>query len=411
MRRPQRLFCKIIWSLIVDDFKRVPKTKTLGPTPVRPVAQPPRPIAEPPAAPRPIEQMALPSDLQIDSPKPRKSRKKRGWLIALLSFFLLAVMAVAGGWWWYNSQLEAVNADDTTKKMIVIESGSTPNAIATQLEDEGLIRSATVFFWYTRIEGVQNALQAGSYRLSPSESTAQIVEHLTNGSVDTFTITFIPGTTVRQQKQVLVNAGYEQQEVDAAFAKTYDSPLFAGKPATADLEGYVYPETYTFGADTSVEAILEYTFAEFYKVIEQNNLVEAYKAKNLTLFQGIVMASIIQKEAVGGDERQIAQVFLSRYAIGMKLGSDPTYQYITDKLGVPRDLNYDSPYNTRRYEGIPPGPIANPNVTMLKAVATPATGDYLYFFSGDDDVTYYSNTLEEHERKVAQLCKVKCSFL
>ncbi|MGH7218660.1 MAG: endolytic transglycosylase MltG, partial [Candidatus Microsaccharimonas sp.] len=264
---------------------------------------------------------------------------------------------------------------------------------------------------YTRIQGVQNNLQAGSYRLSPSETMPEVVDHLSNGNVDTFQLTFLPGTTLEKQKEVIMNAGYSEQEVEAAFAKSYSSPLFEGKPASADLEGYIFPETYNFGTDSSVEAILEHVFDEFYSVVQENDLVAAYKAQGLSLFEGIVMASIIQKEAVGGDERQIAQVFLTRHSIGMALGSDPTYQYITDKLGVPRDINYDSPYNTRRYPGIPPGPIANAGVTVLKAVGNPAEGDYLYFLSGDDDVTYFSRTFEEHEANIRDHCQIKCQAL
>ena len=95
----------------------------------------------------------------------------------------------------------------------------------------------------------------------------------------------------------------------------------------------------------------------------------------------------------------------------MPLGSDVTYQYIADKTGVARDPNLDSPYNTRRYAGLPPGPIATPGLGSLRAVATPAVGDYLYFLSGDDNVTYYSHTLAEHEANISAHCKIKCSTL
>ena len=95
----------------------------------------------------------------------------------------------------------------------------------------------------------------------------------------------------------------------------------------------------------------------------------------------------------------------------MPLGSDVTYQYIADKTGVTRDPNLDSPYNTRRYAGLPPGPIATPGLSALQAVAEPEDSDYLYFLSGDDHVTYYGRTLKEHEANIANHCKVKCQII
>ena len=152
------------------------------------------------------------------------------------------------------------------------------------------------------------------------------------------------------------------------------------------------------------------TFAEYYKVVQQEKLVQGFARHNLNLYQGITLASIIQREASSPqDQKQVAQVFYSRLAIDMTLGSDVTYQYIADKTGVQRSPDLDSPYNTRRFPGLPPGPIATPGLTALQAVASPATGDYLYFLSGDDNVTYFAVTNAEHESNIVDHCKVKCS--
>jgi UPF0755 protein len=132
----------------------------------------------------------------------------------------------------------------------------------------------------------------------------------------------------------------------------------------------------------------------------------------LTLFQAITLASIIQREdGDASSQSQLAQVFYSRMKAGMTLGSDVTYQYIADKTGVARDPNLDSPYNTRRYAGLPPGPISVPSLSALKAVASPASGNYLYFLSGDDDKIYFARTNAEHEANIAAHCKIKCSAL
>ncbi len=390
----------------MDDFRRTPVDRRAHPvTPPHstPVEVPP---SQEPLSPQPSEPQ---SPTGIELKKPRKRRL----LWVLLAVFLLIIATLGGVWAWYQFQLTPVDSTNTDKKLVVIAENTLPNQIADELKENGVIRNQTAFLAYARIAGVQNKLQAGTYRLSPSESTPQIVEHLVNGKVDVFSITFLPGATLEDNREVLLGAGYSEGEVDAALEKEYDSPLFAGKPATADLEGYIYGETYSFGTNTSVEAILEYTFDYFYGIVEDNGLIAKYEAQGLSLYEGITLASIVQREASpGGDDMpQIASVFYNRLEQGMPLGSDVTYQYIADKTGVPRDTNLDSPYNTRRYAGLPPGPIAVPGLKALLAVATPATTDYIYFLSGDDDVTYFARTLEQHEANIRNHCQEKCQII
>lgn len=350
------------------------------------------------------------SGLSLKNNRPKKTRKRLVLWVSGGILVLLVVVAL-GGLLWYQQQLSPVNKDDTSKKLVVIKPGTTPDGIASDLAEQKVIRSERAFLLYTKLTKTQNVLQAGSYRLSPSESTPQIVEHLTKGNVDTFELTFLPGATLAQNKKVFLKAGYSEAEVDIAFKKTYDSPLFEGKPSSADLEGYIFGNTYRFGAGTSVEEVLKHIFALYNEEIENNNIAAKLKAKGLTLYEGITLASIIQRESAGGDEAQIAQVFYTRLAIDMPLGSDVTYQYIADKTGVARDPNLDSPYNTRRYKGLPPGPIAVPGVAALKAAANPAPGDYVYFLSGDDDVTYFARTLQEHEANIQKHCQEKCKII
>jgi UPF0755 protein len=223
-------------------------------------------------------------------------------------------------------------------------------------------------------------------------------------------VTFLPGATVKEDKEALVKSGYSSAEVDRAFGKVYNHPLFASKPLTADLEGYIYGETYKFNGDATVEQILTRTFDEYYQVVKENNLVNAFKKQGLTLYQGITLASIIQREVPSAtDQKQVAQIFLKRYKDGMTLGSDITAYYGADKEGLSRSVATDTPYNTRIHKGLPPGPIASPGLTALQAVAHPSSGDYLYFLSGDDDITYYAKTEEEHQANITNHCQVKCA--
>lgn len=436
MLRLRQLFFKITWSCTVDDFRRKPVNRTSGPVTPRSLQppQPPQSIQQTPDVQLPVatpsvqsespQHQPLNTETGLSSSPAKKPRKKRIiWVLASLLAILL--LALGGAFFWYTSQLAPVDSMNTDKKLVTIESGSTPTGIANQLEEEGLIRNTTVFMWYTRFEGVQNNLQAGSYRLSPSESMQQIVAHLVSGKVDMMNVTLYPGGTLVDTSSTpdekkydvttaLKRVGYTESQVAAALAadySDYNDTLFQGRPAGADLEGYVFGETYRVSASATAEDVLRTSFDYFWEIIEENNLVTKFEAQGLTLYEGITLASIVQRESGGDDKETIAQVFYKRLRDGGMLGSDVTYQYIADKEGNPRDTNYDSPYNTRRYTGLPPGPIAAPGLAALLAIGSPASTDYNYFLSGDDDITYFARTFEEHEANIRDHCQMKCQIL
>lgn len=326
--------------------------------------------------------------------------------VSLLILLLLAGLA------FYLQNLRPVDPQDTSIQTVEIVTGMTPDEIGHKLYQANLIRHETAFMVYTRISGVRNKLQAGTYTFTRQQSTQEIVSMLTKGpNIDEFEVTFLPGATLADSRRRLIEVGFSEAEVDKAFSAQYGHPLLEGKPADADLEGYIFGETHRFMRGTSVKEVLTRFFDDYYQVIKDNNLIAGFKQQGLTLFEGITLASIVQRESGGGDESQIAQVFLLRLQKGIQLGSDVTYQYIADKLGVARDVNLDNPYNTRRYPGLPPGPIASPGVTALKAVAAPAEGDYLYFLSGDDDKTYFARTEAEHEANIRNHCQKKCQII
>lgn len=385
MPMPPPLSSKIIWRATMDKK--------------------PNPIS----APQPIEDQK--PKMTVVPKSNKMSRRKKVILFSGLGLLTLIIGLVAGGWFWYQYQLSPVGNNPQEYIKVTIDEGTQPDQIGEILEEKKLIRNQAAFSLYARLSGKQNLLQAGTYRLSPADSTPEIVDHLKNGNTDSFSIMFLPGATLEEHREVLISAGYSEEEVDTALAKTYESPLFKDKPAGTSLEGYIYGDTYNFGSGASVGDILTYVFEIFNGVIEEEDLEAQFATNGLNLYEGITLASIIQREAVGGDEPQIAQVFYSRLAIGMVLGSDVTYQYIADKTGVPRDPSLDSPYNTRRYGGLPPGPIASPGLAALKAVGQPADGDYLFFLSGDDNITYFGRTNAEHEANIVNHCQKKCLIL
>ena len=350
--------------------------------------------------------------------EPKKSFRKKLFIIAG-SIVAVLILLLVGIFIWYNVQLLAKGNDANKHILVTIPSGTSPTKIGELLQSQSVIRSSLAFDIYTRLTNKRNVLQAGTYRLSPSESTPTIIDHLVKGDIDGFTLTFYPGATLAQHKKVLLAAGYTESEINTAFAATYDSPLFEGKPASADLEGYIFGQTYKFNKGATVSDILKRTFSEFYDALTADtNIIAGIKNQGLTLYQGITLASIVQKEMASPsgleptvDQRQVAQVFYTRLAKGISLGSDVTFQYAATKQGVPATPTLDSPYNTRLHIGLPPGPISSPGITDLKAVSAPATTDYLFFLSGDDGITYFAHTAAEHEANIKNHCVVKCSTL
>ncbi len=385
-----------------------------------------RPQAPPPAPKAPEEVTApvvLPTLAIEEVPKSQPlvtSHPKRRLLYGILGIIAFIALVAASVVAWYFLSLRPVNIQDTNRQRITIASGSSLSSVSELLEQKHLIRSRAAFIIYSRSINAGERLQAGEYSLSPSESTKEIINHFLLGKVDQFSITFLPGATLRHLQgdtskdrtdieSTLIDAGYSKTEVEAALDKTYDSPLFDGKPAGTDLEGYIYGETYNFASNTSVEQILTKTFDQYYQVIQDNNLIAGFQAQGLSLYQGITLASIIQREASHpADQKQVAQIFLLRIKLGMSLGSDVTYQYAAKKAGVTPTPDYDSPYNTRKYTGLPPGPIAMPGLSALEAVASPAPGDYLFFLSGDDGMMYYATTNAEHEANIRNHCQQSC---
>ena len=345
------------------------------------------------------------------SPVPKK-KKLPTWLLILGGFAGVLVISVVVMTVMYFQSLRPVSENDSTSRSLEVISGLTPDQIGKKLKDEGFIRSELSFAVYTRLGGVQNKLQAGTYQLSASQSLQEVVNILVKGpELQEFEVTFLPGATLDQNRKVLSGVGFTDKEIEEALKEGMSHPLLKDAPKGADLEGFLFGETHRFLKGATAKDVIERFLDDFYEIVEKNGLVAGYQRQGLSLFEGITLASIIQRESGGGDEAQIAQVFLLRHKKGMQLGSDVTYQYIADKLGIQRDVNLDNKYNTRRYTGLPPGPIATPGVKALQAVASPAKGDYLYFLSGDDNVTYFAHTEEGHQENIRKHCQKKCQII
>ncbi len=231
---------------------------------------------------------------------------------------------------------------------------------------------------------------------------------------EVFTFTILPGETVFDVKKKLSAVGYSEEQIETGFSANYD---FSFLPENGGLEGYLFGETYEFYKSATVEEILGRYLEKMGEVIAENNLETRYAEHGLSLQEGITLASIVQKEAPGPEMATVAQVFYSRLKYGWKLGSDVTVSYALDVLDPEREiytnnaaaLSVDSCYNTRRYAGLPCGPIANPGLTALLAVAEPSKTSYLYFLTGDDGLMYYSSTDAGHNQNIRDHCQVLCN--
>jgi UPF0755 protein len=198
--------------------------------------------------------------------------------------------------------------------------------------------------------------------------------------------------------------------VDAALdpALYINHPALTDKPKGANLEGYLYPESFQKTADTTPKHIIKLSLNEMQLRLTPD-IRQAISKQGLTLHQAITIASIIEQEVSNPiDRAQAAQVFLKRYRSDMPLGSDPTAFYGARLDKKSPSVSYDSPYNTRIHKGLPPGPIGNVTDQSLKALAFPAGTDWLYFVSGDDGRTHFSKTLEEHQALTKKYCTKLC---
>ena len=241
----------------------------------------------------------------------------------------------------------------------------------------------------------------------------------------TFDFTIRPGETIYDIKKHLLEVdrsddgvkNYTATEIDVAFEADYDFAFLKDRPEGATLEGYLYPETYNFYANATVEDILTKYLTKMGEVIEENELESKYAQRGLTLHEGIILASVVQKESPASEMATVAQVFLSRLAYGIPLGSDVTVSYALDTIDPDREtyvdnqaaLAVDSCYNTRLYGGLPCGAISNPGLTALLAVAEPSDTAYLYFLTGDDGLMYYSYTEFEHNQNIYSHCQELCN--
>lgn len=321
---------------------------------------------------------------------------------------IFIVIAVATVFVWWCSSSEPVNAADKSVRQFVIDKGATTEEVANALQKAGFIRNTLAFRIYKRLHG--GDIQAGTHMLSPSYGMTKIVDKLATADSDEVDIQIPPGLTLNELKEVFKGYDYTDAEIEKALSAHYDSPILADKPDNAGLEGYLYPDTYRVLAGDGLDKVIKKALNQLALVSSRNNLKVKFAGRGLSFYQGITLASIVTKEVKNqADQKLVASVFYNRLEAGMNLGSDVTFQYAY-KMGMCNTNSPDctSTYNTRNNPGLPPGPIANPSLSAMLAVAEPPASGYYYFVAGEDGKTYFSETADQHNQAVADHCGKLC---
>src|SRR5215207_5235508 len=310
---------------------------------------------------------------------------------------------------WYDGLLTQPLDLKGAEQPFTIEVGESVDSVANHLESVGLLRDADSFRTYLIYSGLDTTIQAGEYQLSTAMSAMDVAHKLQDATPEEVTFVVLPGWRVEEIAESLSTSG---------LPITYDEFLSAAKtpPTGFDflsgasmVEGFLYPDSYIFSRTiSSAEEMIAEMLRNFSAHLTPD-MTNGFEQQGLTVYQAVTLASMVEREAVHEEEQAlIASVYLNRFKIGMKLDADPTVQYAigynilqrtwwTNPLSL-LDLEINSVYNTYKYEGLPPSPIANPSPGALRAVAFPAETPYLFFRAKCDGSGFheFSETFDEH---------------
>jgi UPF0755 protein len=308
-------------------------------------------------------------------------------------------------------------SNNTDLVRFTVKSGETFNEVTQNLHDTKLVRNTVVFTLRAKMLDAETRLKPGDFFLRRNMTIDEILETITNARLVERRVTIPEGLRLEQIAQVLNEKGWDGAKFSELVRKG-NFPQFSflkDKPQGASVEGFLFPETYTFTAGMSEEDIIATMLRQFG---EQYNTKLRDKAnQGIGIYKIVTMASLIEKETAKADERAVvASVFYNRLWGDMPFQTDPTVSWVRDtesykkdptfskwwKAPTKEDLNLDSPYNTYKYKGLTPGPICNPGLASLIAATEPVTTEYLFFVAtGDKEGSHaFAKTLEEHNENI-----------
>jgi UPF0755 protein len=325
--------------------------------------------------------------------------------IGAVLLLLLLGTGLAIGWVWraLHTPFQGYPGEE---KEIVIESGQSASSIVRQLADEGILRYPRLCRVYLRTVMKRPTLKAGEYRFHGPQTVPDVFAKLTRGEVLTHRVTIVEGLTLEEAALHLAEQGFGSY--DTFLGEMRNPALIVDlDPLAENLEGYLFPDTYAFARQTEERTIVS-TLVHRARQKLTEEVVPLLDLDPLpSLREIVILASIVEKEAQLDSERPlIAAVYNNRLRRRMGLFADPTVIFALKLEGrwngnlQRADLKIDSPYNTYRYPGLPPGPICSPGLASLLAAAQPAEAPYLYFVSRNDGSHVFANTLAQHNRNV-----------
>ena len=326
-------------------------------------------------------------------------------ILVLISFLAAITLLSAAAFWFVHLHLSQPFQGFLGETRVLIVAGDTAADIAVTLENTGVIDSARFFRWHVRSQGDDYFLQKGEYRFREPLSIIEVAAKIHRGEVHYYKVTLPEGLSVEEITKRLAAEGFGEA---SRYQQLIESPDLISDldPKAKDLEGYLFPETYFFSLGMDEGEILE-TLTNRFRSTWNSERQHLSNQLGFTLRETISLAALIEKETALASERPlISAVFHNRLRRNMKLECDPTVIYAVKQVKKydgtihQSDLNLDSPYNTYKYPGLPPGPIANPGADSIDAALRPSPVPYLYFVAKNDGTHFFSSNYRDHRRAV-----------
>jgi UPF0755 protein len=327
-------------------------------------------------------------------------------IVAILAIVTVVGAAVFFGTVMWTRITELYKGYDSAEQFVEVPSGASAAEVRRRLVEKGVVRddlTARAAIYWT---GTAQQLRAGEYQFSRPMKAVDVFARIAKGDVFTRRLTFREGLTIVEMAQEYEAAGFGQAQdfIEAAGNASLVQDL---DPDADDLEGYLFPETYTLSRVTTASQLIAAMVQGFRRSAPE--LRERAQSQGFTVRQIVALASLIEKETGKAEERPlVSAVYRNRIRLNMGMQADPTVVYALQKAGkydgnIRRaDLSFDSPYNTYRYPGLPPGPIAAPGQASIDAALAPADVKYLYFVSRNDGSHVFAETLAAHNANVYQ---------
>ena len=305
------------------------------------------------------------------------------------------------------------NLDD--ERSFVISRGETTEAIVNKLNNEGFIKSRKFVKFYIWNNNLSSSLQAGTYQLSATNNSREILNKIIKGETegDDMNMKIIEGWTIADIDNYLVKLNIKSENDQAIASTSIEDEIIKNSslsflhnvPKDANLEGYLFPDTYTIYLDANKDDVISRMLSNFETKLN-NEMRDSIKAQGKNIHDIVIMASLVEKEVQDAEEMKIVSgIFWNRLESNMRLESDATLTYIlNDKVSAHKasDLSLDSPYNSYKYGGLPPTPIGNPGLNAIMAAIYPAKTDYLFFLTGKGGKTHFSKDYEGHLKNKKQ---------